>query len=151
VKTIHANTSTASTSRRVRLRFSDCDRAHRSGYSCRPRFSSKAEGLAELYGQSEFGCQARHLADLQDGNKKTYESQKVLGKLFRIVCSGRPICMVAHPQVQPDPSFRPSDIRALKYPTDVRITRFAVFGSVIDRLKPIKARYEADLQYDLRR
>ena len=56
-----------------------------------------------------------------------------------------------HAQVQPDPSFRPSDIRTLKFPADARVTRFSVFRSVIDRLKPIKARYEADLQYDLRR
>jgi RNA-dependent RNA polymerase len=78
-----------------------------------------------------------HLADLQDNNKITYQSQKVLGTIFRIV--------------QPDPHFRPSDIKHLGYPADRRITRFPVFKSMIDRLKPIKARYEADMKYDMRR
>lgn len=55
------------------------------------------------------------------------------------------------PQVQPDPHFRPSDIKNLGYPADPRITKYPLFQTLLDRLKPVKASYEHNLQYDLRR
>ncbi|WWD19157.1 hypothetical protein CI109_103615 [Kwoniella shandongensis] len=73
----------------------------------------------------------------KDDVKKVYTSKKILGDLFRMV--------------QPDPHFSPSDIRQMEYPSDPRITRYPLHKSLLDRLKPIKANFERDLQYDMRR
>ncbi|KAK8854698.1 hypothetical protein IAR55_003437 [Kwoniella newhampshirensis] len=73
----------------------------------------------------------------KDDVKSTYQSQKILGDLFRLV--------------QPDPHFSPSDIRKMGYPADPRITKLPVHSSLLERLKPIKANFERDLQYDMRR
>ncbi|RXK35060.1 hypothetical protein M231_07680 [Tremella mesenterica] len=72
----------------------------------------------------------------KDATKKTYESQKILGILFRIV--------------QPDPHFRPTDIIHAKYPTDPRITRYPTYESLMMELRPIKAEYEHAMQYNMR-
>lgn len=54
-------------------------------------------------------------------------------------------------QVQPDPHFRPCDIKQMGYPVDTRITRFPVYASVIEMLKPVKGNYEGAIDYDTRR
>jgi RNA-dependent RNA polymerase len=54
-------------------------------------------------------------------------------------------------QVQPDPHFRPCDIKKLGYPVDSRITRYPIFTSILERLKPIKGNYESGISYDTRR
>jgi len=59
--------------------------------------------------------------------------------------------MLTNVQVQPDPTFKPCDIRKIGYPTDPRITRYPTFGSLLDRLRPIKAQYEGGLHYDMLR
>ncbi|KAL0247338.1 hypothetical protein I308_104374 [Cryptococcus tetragattii IND107] len=73
----------------------------------------------------------------KDDVKVVYESKGLLGKIFRIV--------------QADAHFSPSDLEQMGYPTDPRITRFPLHESLLDRLKPLKASYERDLQYDMRR
>nr|XP_019011562.1 RNA-dependent RNA polymerase 1 [Kwoniella pini CBS 10737]OCF50343.1 RNA-dependent RNA polymerase 1 [Kwoniella pini CBS 10737] len=73
----------------------------------------------------------------KDDNKKTYQSNQVLGEIFRIV--------------QPDPHFSPADIRKLGFPAENRISQYPVYKSLLDRLKPVKAHYEKALQYDMRR
>ncbi|ORX38450.1 RNA dependent RNA polymerase-domain-containing protein [Kockovaella imperatae] len=73
----------------------------------------------------------------KDATKLVYESQKILGQLFRIV--------------QPDPHFRSADLQAMQYPVDLRITRHPVYASLIERLKPIKAQFESSMAYDMRR
>ncbi|AFR96691.2 RNA-dependent RNA polymerase 1 [Cryptococcus neoformans C23] len=73
----------------------------------------------------------------KDDVKVVYESKGILGKIFRIV--------------QADAHFSPSDLEQMGYPTDPRITRFPLHESLLDRLKPLKASYERDLQYDMRR
>lgn len=37
------------------------------------------------------------------------------------------------------------------YPVDTRITRFPVYASVIEMLKPVKGNYEGAIDYDTRR
>jgi RNA-dependent RNA polymerase len=37
------------------------------------------------------------------------------------------------------------------YPTDDRIDRHPIFASLIDKLKPIKKKYEHDISWDMRR
>ncbi|WVQ80183.1 hypothetical protein IAT38_002288 [Cryptococcus sp. DSM 104549] len=73
----------------------------------------------------------------KDDIKMIYVSKGILGKLFRIV--------------QPDPHYSPSDLRTMGYPTDARITQYPIHQSLLERLKPIKASYEKDLQFDMRR
>ncbi|WVN86300.1 uncharacterized protein L203_101463 [Cryptococcus depauperatus CBS 7841] len=73
----------------------------------------------------------------KDDVKIVYRSTGILGKIFRIV--------------QSDPHFSPSDLELMGYPTDPRLTRYPLHESLLDRLKPLKATYEKDLQYDMRR
>lgn len=85
---------------------------------------------------------------MQDDVKQTYPSQKILGQLFRLVSHTR---RAAHPQVSPDPRFHACDIASQGYPTDGRIDRHPIFDSLIERLKPIKKKYEHDISWDMRR
>ncbi|ODN90833.1 RNA-dependent RNA polymerase 1 [Cryptococcus wingfieldii CBS 7118] len=73
----------------------------------------------------------------KDDAKITYESKGILGKIFRLV--------------QRDPHFSPSDLERMGYPSDPRISRYPLHDSLLERLKPLKASYERDLQYDMRR
>lgn len=89
-----------------------------------------------------------------DSRVNTYASPNILGELFRMV--SRPLAgsyetALTPLQVQPDPHFRPSDIKNLDYPADPRITKYPLFQTLLDRLQPVKATYEHNLQYDLRR
>jgi RNA-dependent RNA polymerase len=54
-------------------------------------------------------------------------------------------------QVQPDPHFRPSDIKDVDYPVDERLSEFPIYESLLKRLEPIKAQFEHAMQYDMRR
>ncbi|OCF31540.1 RNA-dependent RNA polymerase 1 [Kwoniella heveanensis BCC8398] len=96
-------------------------------------------GTAGIPAELDYRIRPREWPDFMDKDdvKKTYQSQKVLGQIFRIV--------------QPDPHFSPSDIRALNYPTDHLITRYPIHRSLIDRLKVVKAHFERAIQYDMRR
>jgi hypothetical protein len=53
-------------------------------------------------------------------------------------------------QVRPEPHFRPRDLKALGYPVDEVVTRFPIFHSLLEILKPIKCQYEQGIQYDMR-
>ncbi|GFZ50894.1 hypothetical protein JCM24511_08652 [Saitozyma sp. JCM 24511] len=54
-------------------------------------------------------------------------------------------------RVQPDPHFRPSDIKDVDYPVDERLSEFPIYKSLLKRLEPIKAQFEHAMQYDMRR
>lgn len=88
----------------------------------------------------------------QEGKKQyVYESKKILGQLFQLVSNfmRRPLVHVDQ-QVKPDPHFRPRDLKALNYPVDEMITRFPVYHSLLEALRPIKAQYEQGMHYDMR-
>ncbi|ORY35716.1 RNA dependent RNA polymerase-domain-containing protein [Naematelia encephala] len=73
----------------------------------------------------------------KDGTKKIYQSEKILGKLFKLV--------------NPEPNFRPCDIKELDYPVDQRLSHHPIYSTLLDKLRPIKDRYEAAVLYDMRR
>jgi RNA-dependent RNA polymerase len=83
--------------------------------------------------------------------KLTYESQKILGKLFRMVS----VLSLGWPeltlQVTPDPHFKPCDVKELGYPVDPRISELPIYDTLLERLKPIKKAYEHSLSWDMRR
>ncbi|OXG98331.1 RNA-dependent RNA polymerase 1, partial [Cryptococcus neoformans A5-35-17] len=71
------------------------------------------------------------------GSVVSYTSHNILGKIFRLV--------------QADPHFRPSDLERMGYPSDPRITKYPLNNGLLERLKVLKACYERDVQYDMRR
>ncbi|KAK4685416.1 RNA-dependent RNA polymerase, partial [Tremellales sp. Uapishka_1] len=76
--------------------------------------------------------------DFMDKDEEiSYRSDKVLGKIFRIV--------------QPDPHFEPCDLRKLGFPVDERFSLYPIYDSLLERLKPIKMQFENAIQYDMRR
>ncbi|TYJ52353.1 hypothetical protein B9479_007047 [Cryptococcus floricola] len=71
------------------------------------------------------------------GSVVSYTSHNILGKIFRVV--------------QADPHSRPSDLGRMGYPSDPRITKYPLDNGLLERLKVLKACYERDIQYDMRR
>jgi RNA-dependent RNA polymerase len=60
-----------------------------------------------------------------------------------------PLVQAKH-QVQPEPHFRPRDLKRLGYPVDQVVSQFPVYHSLLEALRPIKAQYEQGMQHDMR-
>lgn len=68
---------------------------------------------------------------------QTYKSKKVLGVLFR--------------RVQADPKFEPSDIRRSAYDPEHWLWGHPQYHDIYTRLMAVKAGYECDMHYAMRR
>lgn len=86
-------------------------------------------------------------------DNKTYDSQKILGQLFRLVCFRFREMFDANltPQVDPAPVYVPADIRKLGFPFEPHMRDIALHPELLQLLLKYKMTYENMMTYTMRR
>lgn len=91
--------------------------------------------MARLHGKSE-SAPSLQLSDYEQPTQ-TYKSKKILGVLFR--------------RVQAEPKFEPSDIRRSEHEVEHWLYGHPKYHNIYTRLMAVKAGYECDMHYVMRR